>query len=312
MHQHSSLLHTSTVVNAGRFDGPLGVLLAIDLVDQVLKENKSLPFTIEVVAFSDEEGVRFHTTYLGSKVLAGSFDTQLSLTDKDGISLQEAIAKVGGNAVGLRTDMIKDELLGYFEIHIEQGPVLYESGVPVAAVKAIAGQKRIELVFTGTAGHAGTVPMEMRHDALCCAAACISGIEDFAIDHSSSIIATVGMLQIENAASNVIPGKVTCTLDIRSSDDTRLNFACNALQNIIHEICEDRQISFAWNMIQETAPVACSEELTNLLKESIANAGFEVTELVSGAGHDAVALSAICPVYNVVCPLLQRHQSQPA
>jgi allantoate deiminase len=289
--------HIDTVKNAGRFDGPLGVVMGLDAIENIIENKAVLPFNIELIAFCDEEGIRFHTTFLGSKVVAGSFDaTLLTKRDNEGTTLAEIIKKLRGNEAALMDDRLQDDVMGYFEIHIEQGPVLYEANIPVAVVTAIAGQKRIELVFTGTAGHAGTVPMEMRRDALSAAAACISAIEDFAIDHKTTIVATVGKLDVANAASNVIPGNVTCTLDIRSADDVRLAFSCNALQNILAEICEDRNILFEWNTIQETAPVLCNTTLNDLLKQSIKSAGFEVVELVSGAGHDAVPMSAICPV----------------
>ena len=162
--------HIDTVVNAGKFDGPLGVIMGLDMIENIINSEIELPFNIELIAFADEEGVRFHTTYLGSKVVAGSFDKNLlNRTDKALITLKEAIKSIGGNPDSLLEDAIQDELLGYFEIHIEQGPVLYESKDPVAVVSAIAGQKRVELIFTGVAGHAGTVPMDMRQDALCCA-----------------------------------------------------------------------------------------------------------------------------------------------
>ncbi|RYU76397.1 M20/M25/M40 family metallo-hydrolase, partial [Hymenobacter persicinus] len=160
--------HIDTVVNAGRFDGPLGVLLGLDLLESLRARNVELPFHVELIAFSDEEGVRFHTTYLGSKVVAGSFDQSLlTKTDAAGISLTDAIHTMGGNAATLAADAIPaDQWLGYFEAHIEQGPVLWERNIPVALVTAIAGQRRVELTFKGMAGHAGTVPMHMRQDAL--------------------------------------------------------------------------------------------------------------------------------------------------
>lgn len=289
--------HLDSVVNAGKFDGPLGVIMGLDLLENLAENKIQLPFNIELIAFCDEEGVRFHSTYLGSKAIAGSFETSLlDKADKDGVTLKEVIQKLGGNENRLSDDALKEDLLGYFEIHIEQGPVLYDANIPVALVSAIAGQQRIELVFTGVAGHAGTVPMGKRHDALCCAAECISGIEEFAIDHKTNIVATVGKLEIVDAASNVIPGKVKCSLDIRSADEVRLSFACNALKKIITEICTNRNIACTWNIIQETDPVACDPNLNNTLHQSIKNAGYEVVELVSGAGHDAVPLSAICPV----------------
>lgn len=290
--------HIDSVVNAGNFDGPLGILMGLDFIEQVIENNVELPFNIQLIAFSDEEGVRFHTTYLGSKVIAGSLDTSLlNKQDKDGITLREVIQKMGGHVELLQQDALdSNELIGYFEMHIEQGPVLYEAGVPVAVVNSIAGQKRIEMVFEGVAGHAGTVPMNMRQDALCCAAECITGIEEFASAHKADIVATVGKLDIANAASNVIPGLVKCSLDIRSADEVRLTFACNALENIIAEICEDRDINFQWNLVQETTSVTCDQNLTNQLKQAIKQTDHQVIELVSGAGHDAVPMSAICPV----------------
>ncbi len=289
--------HIDTVVNAGKFDGPLGVIMGLDMIENIINSKIELPFNIELIAFADEEGVRFHTTYLGSKVVAGSFDKNLlSKTDKSQITLSEAIRNIGGNPDLLLQDAIPDELLGYFEIHIEQGPVLYESKDPVAVVSAISGQKRVELIFTGVAGHAGTVPMDMRQDALCCASDCINNIEQFALSHKNELVATVGKLEIENPASNVIPGKVICSLDLRSADEVRLSYAATALQNILAEICEDRNIGFQWNLIQEAPPVMCDKVLNSKLAEAIEAAGYSSIYLVSGAGHDSVPMSAICPV----------------
>jgi allantoate deiminase len=204
---------------------------------------------------------------------------------------------LGGDPDQLANDTLsKENLLGYFEIHIEQGPVLYESGNPVAIVTAIAGQKRAELIFTGMAGHAGTVPMNMRQDALCCAAECITEIEVFAISNKSDLVATVGKLDIPNAASNVIPGQVKCTLDIRSPDESVLSAAADTLKKSLTGICSKRNIAFEWNIIQETAPVLCDAGMNGILKQSIDVTGYNAVELVSGAGHDAVPVSVICPV----------------
>lgn len=290
--------HYDTVVNAGRFDGPLGIIMGLDSIENLIQHKTVLPFNIELIAFCDEEGVRFHTTYLGSKVIAGSFDTNLlSKKDKNGITLSAGIKKLGGNPDLLHNDSLANEnLLGYFEMHIEQGPVLYASGIPVAMVTAIAGQQRAELIFTGVAGHAGTVPMDMRQDALCCAAECITWIEDFAKEKRNNIVATVGKMEVLHAASNVVPGLVTCTIDVRSADELALLNACAALNKRMTDICNKREITFAWNNIQETGPVVCSPGMNTILKQSIELSGYEVVELVSGAGHDAVALSAVCPV----------------
>lgn len=285
--------HFDTVVNAGKFDGPLGILMALEVVSSLHVE---LPFHIEIVAFSDEEGVRYHTTYLGSKVLTGAFDhSQLSLKDAAGISLGDAIRLMGGCTDQLLQDKIAPEQwLGYFEIHIEQGPVLYEKHIPVAVVTAIAGQQRSQLKFKGMAGHAGTVPMDMRQDALCCASECILIIEQWAVQNKEKALATVGTLQVVHGASNVIPGEVVCSLDLRSADIEMIRKAHHEMAEQMTAICAKRKISFEWNIVQETAPVICDPSLSALLERSILSA--EPVKLVSGAGHDAVAVSAIAPV----------------
>ena len=289
--------HIDTVVNAGKFDGPLGVLMGLDLLENLLAQKAELPFHIELIAFSDEEGVRFHTTYLGSKVVAGSFDqTWLTRSDAGGITLARALEIMEANAAQIAADAIPcADWLGYFEMHIEQGPVLWERQIPVALVTAIAGQQRVELIFRGMAGHAGTVPMAMRQDALCAAAEFILIAEQFALQHGQGLVATVGKLALSHAASNVIPGEVTCSLDLRSPDAAQLAAAYEALRTYTAAIATQRNVELAWNLIQETAPVACAPELNDLLAQAIADAGHEVVALVSGAGHDAVPVSAVAP-----------------
>lgn len=289
--------HIDTVVNAGKFDGPLGVILGLDLLEQLIADKVELPFNIELIAFSDEEGVRFHTTYLGSKVVAGSFDHSfLDRTDKAGNTLKQVIQSFGGDVNALTQDAISaDNWLGYYEVHIEQGPVLYENKIPVAVVTAIAGQKRVEITFTGIAGHAGTVPMDMRNDALACAAEFIVAVEGFALENKDRLVATVGKLDVTDPASNVIPGKVVCSLDIRSPDERYLDLAYQQLKDIGTKISGKRKIELNWNLIQETKPVTCDSGLNELLKQAISNSKIELVELVSGAGHDAVPISQVAP-----------------
>jgi allantoate deiminase len=289
--------HIDTVVQAGKFDGLLGVLMALDLLEQVGARQQALPFAVELIGFCDEEGVRFHTTYLGSQVVAGTFDNStLHQTDAQGVSLAQAIVAQGGDPGRLSTAVIRpQDWLGYLEIHIEQGPVLYQRNIPVAVVTAIAGQHRIEMVFKGTAGHAGTVPMALRQDALCGAAEFIVAAEAFARNQPADLVATVGKLFIPHAASNVIPGTVTCTLDLRSADDARLWDAHSALKAICQHICRQRNIELNWQLVQETRPVTCDPVLTELLAAAIQQAGYAVVRLVSGAGHDAVPISQVAP-----------------
>lgn len=289
--------HIDTVVNAGKFDGPLGVLMGLDIVEGIVRSKKEIPFHIELIAFSDEEGVRFHTTFLGSRVVAGSFENSLlERKDEQGIRLQEVIELMGGDSSLLINDTItKEDCLGYFEMHIEQGPVLYEKNLPAAVVSSIAGQARVEIIFKGMAGHAGTVPMDMRQDALCCAGEFIIETEKFA-KATKNIVATIGKLQIMHAASNVIPGEVTCSLDLRSADKNKLVASYEKLQALCTAICRKRNIVVEWKLVQETAPVACDKNMSELLALSVKEAGYEMISLVSGAGHDAVAMSSIAPV----------------
>lgn len=290
--------HIDTVLNAGKFDGPLGVLLGLDLLEQLIQTQTELPFNLELVAFSDEEGCRFHTTYLGSKVITGAFEESLlEKKDANGITLREALKTIGGEPEKLKQDALAPEdWLGYFEIHIEQGPVLYEKNIPVAIVSSIAGQNRIEITLKGMAGHAGTVPMAMRRDALCGAAEIIRKTEAYAMDRDKELVATVGKITIPNPASNVIPGTVTFTLDLRSADETTLKSAATELENEALKVSRNRNLELTWNLVQQTEPVTCSPNLNNLLSEAIAACGYEKINLVSGAGHDAVPISSVAPV----------------
>jgi allantoate deiminase len=188
-----------------------------------------------------------------------------------------------------------DDWQGYLEKHIPQGPVLWGRQLPVALVTAIAGQMRVELTFTGMAGHAGTVPMDMRQDALCAAAEFVLIAEQFALSHGRGLVATVGKLALSHAASNVIPGEVVLSLDLRSPDATQLADAYGALKNYTEALAAQRNVALAWNLVQETAPVVCDAGLNETLAEAIADAGYEVVSLVSGAGHDTVPISAVAP-----------------
>ncbi|RSK44852.1 allantoate amidohydrolase [Hymenobacter perfusus] len=289
--------HIDTVVNAGKFDGPLGVLLGLDLLENLASRGADLPFHLELIAFSDEEGVRFHTTYLGSKVVTGAFESSLlARQDEAGITLAEAITTMGGDAARIPHEAIPTaDWLGYFEVHIEQGPVLWERNLPVALVTAIAGQQRVELTWRGMAGHAGTVPMAMRQDALAGAAEFVLAVEQFGRQYAHELVATVGKLDVRHAASNVIPGEISCSLDLRSPDAARLTAAAQQVQALAQTIAERRALHLTWSPVQTTAPATCDAGLNQLLARAIAAAGHEVVPLVSGAGHDAVPVSRVAP-----------------
>jgi allantoate deiminase len=234
---------------------------------------------------------------LGSKVATGAFEPALlARPDAAGITLAQALETMGANAAQIPADALPAaDWLGYFEMHIEQGPVLWERNIPVALVTAIAGQQRVELVWRGMAGHAGTVPMPMRQDALCAAAEFVLAAEQFALAHGQGLVATVGQLKISHSASNVIPGEVTCSLDLRSADEAQLAAAYDALRRQAEALATQRNVALDWKLIQKTNPVTCDAGLNTLLTQAIHEAGHKVVPLISGAGHDAVPISAVAP-----------------
>ena len=289
--------HLDTVRDAGRYDGMLGVLVAIASLERLRDQERPLPYGVEVLAFADEEGVRYGTGYLGSSVVAGCFDSaDLERRDSAGVPLAEAVRAFGGNPerlAGARRE--PGDLIGYFEVHIEQGPVLEAAGVPLGVVGAIAGQSRARIAFTGAAGHAGTVPMGLRRDALCAAAEFVSAVEAVARDHDGAV-ATVGELEVQDGASNVIPGRVVLSLDVRHSADSLRESVGTQLLQRADAIAGARALVLEWDVVQETRAVDCSSELTELVAEAVAASGHPVVRLASGAGHDAVTLSTITPI----------------
>ncbi len=289
--------HLDTVRDAGKYDGPLGVLTALSCVQRLYDRQERLPFAIEIFAFADEEGLRFHSSYLGSKVVAGTFDpAMLRLADSEGVTLAEAMRTFGGNPDILQASKRDgSDLLGYLEVHIEQGPVLESLKLPVGVVSSIAGQSRISVNFSGEAGHAGTVPMVLRHDALCAAAEFVLAVE--ALGRSlPGLVATVGQITAQPGASNVIPGLVTLSLDVRHQDDAVREQACRQLQEQASSTGTARGISPGWHTLQQHRTVPCSPRLTQLLAQAIEAAKYPVYSLPSGAGHDAVAMSDLTEI----------------
>ena len=289
--------HLDTVRDAGRYDGTLGVLVAIACLERLRDEGRSLPYGVEVLAFADEEGVRFGTGYLGSSVVAGRFDTtDLERRDADGVTLADAVRAFGGDPERLasaRRDPA--DLIGYYEVHIEQGPVLEAGGVPLGVVTAIAGQTGGRVVFTGEAGHAGTVPMALRRDALGAAAEFVLAVEAVARDQDG-LVATVGTLEVQDGARNVIPRRVALSLDVRHSADSVRQSVLTRLRDHAHAIADVRRVGFDWQVGPGTPSVDCSTDLTELVARAIAAPGVPVVRLQSGAGHDAAMLSTITPV----------------
>lgn len=289
--------HLDTVADAGKYDGSLGVLVALACVQQLHDRHKRLPFAIEIVAFANEEGLRYHTAYLGSSVFAGTFDpAQLDLRDRDGVSLRDAIRSFGGDPDALPSDArSSDDLIGYLEVHIEQGPVLEAYNQPVGIVSAIGGQSRFAVRFDGEAGHAGTVPMALRRDALCAAAEFVLHVERIAKDHAG-LVATVGELAVQPGASNVVPGSVVLSLDVRHADDQVRRSACQHVHQCAIETAARRKIDLSWNMLLDEPSVPCDPALTALLARATEAQGYTALHLPSGAGHDAVVIAKIAPM----------------
>lgn len=289
--------HLDTVRDAGKYDGPLGVLLALGVIERLHQRGEQLPFALELLAFADEEGLRYHSAYLGSQAVAGTFDpASLSLLDRDGISLAEAMRAFGGDPEHLAlAKRASNDLLGYCEVHIEQGPVLEARDLPVGLVSAITGQSSFDVTWRGEAGHAGTVPMSLRHDALCAAAEFILAVENYARD-VPGLVATIGQLSVHPGASNVIPGQVTLSLDVRHQEDTRRVQACAELEQRAQHIAAAREVSLRWTPLQENRAVQCAPRLIELLSQAIKQSGFSPYALPSGAGHDGVSMSELTDV----------------
>ena len=289
--------HVDSVRDAGKYDGPLGVLIALAAVERLHASGKRLPFAIEVVAFADEEGLRFSSSYLCSKAVAGSFEpAMLRLTDDDGITVAAAIREFGGDPDAIAQDAYDAaSLLGYCEVHIEQGPLLESLDLPVGIVTAIQCQDRSTVSFSGVAGHAGTVPMNLRHDALCAAAEFVLAVESLGRE-ITGLVATVGQVAALPGASNVIPGHVTLSLDVRHPDDAQCRHASALLHERAEAICAARGVDLDWQHLHTTPAVQCSPVLMELLAQAVDALGQPVYRLASGAGHDAAILSAITPV----------------
>ncbi len=289
--------HLDSVRDAGRYDGPLGILLGIECVAALHAQARRLPFAIEVIAFGDEEGSRFPASMFCSRAVAGTLDpTTLAVTDAAGIDVASALADWDLDIAHIHhAARTPGSVLAYLETHIEQGPVLEADGLPVGIVTAIAAQRRFALRFDGRAGHAGTTTMALRRDALSAAAEALLAIERIARDGSNDLVATVGKLQLAPGAVNVVPGRVECTLDVRAGDDATRDAAVRAIEQALARIGAARGIAIAITPLQTLAASPCAPTLMTRLDHAVAAQGIAPRRLVSGAGHDAMTMAALCP-----------------
>jgi allantoate deiminase len=295
--------HLDTVTNAGSFDGPLGVVLGVAIVEQLVQDARAsspatrLPFEIEVIGFSEEEGVRFSKPFLGSLALVGELDpATLARTDRNSISVADAIRSFGLDPSELPSALVADSAFGYLEFHIEQGPILESEGRSLGVVDAIAGQTRMEFIFTGQANHAGTTPMgQLRHDALAAAAQWIVEVERYA-NVCAGLVATVGKVESSSGAGNVIAGKFTATLDARHPHDDIRRTAVQHYIGYAHTTAATRGVTVTHTASIDQPAVPMGSDLSELLTAAATRAiGVEPRSITSGAGHDAMIVARRVP-----------------
>jgi allantoate deiminase len=289
--------HMDSVRNAGRYDGIFGVLSAIACVKDLRARGKRLPYTLEVIAFGDEEGLRFGATLIGSNAMAGAFNPALlDKRDDAGITMRDALRAFGGDPDAWRDlDRRGKNVIAYVESHIEQGPVLLNEGLPVGVVTAIAGVSRLRVNVTGLAGHAGTVPMGARQDALTAASEMVQLVERHCGEHAG-LVGTVGKLTVMPGAINVIPEEVEFTVDVRSADNTLRSSAVVALGRAFAEIARRRNVKVETTSFFEADAAPCDAVLQQKLGEAITAKGIPLRKLPSGAGHDAMVFPPVCPI----------------
>ena len=292
--------HQDSVRNAGKYDGLFGILSPIACVKELNRQGKRLPYTLEIVGFGDEEGVRFPATLVGSKAMAGQFDPAwLDKVDADGVTMRQAINDFGGDAslwkeLDRRNEQ-HGEVVAFVESHIEQGPVLLNEGLAVGVVTAIAGATRMRLNVTGLAGHAGTVPMGARQDALAAAAEMILFVERFCTDNAG-LVGTVGKLSVKPGAINVIPQDVEFTIDVRSGDDAIRAVALGAFDAELPKIAQRRNVKLVTDNLYDAGAAPCDPVLQKQFESAIAAQGIKPRYLPSGAGHDAMVFPVVAPM----------------
>jgi allantoate deiminase len=285
--------HLDTVPNAGAFDGVLGVVLGIAIVEELRCE--LLPFAIEIIGFSEEEGIRFSKPFLGSLALVGKLDADtIARTDRNGMSVRQAIEAYGLDPAQLPAAALANETFAYLEFHIEQGPVLESEDMSLGIVEALVGQTRMQLIFAGQANHAGTTPMHLRHDAMAAAAEWIVAVEDYASSRNG-LVATVGQVEAASGAGNVIAGHVTASLDVRHANDRAREASVIAILKHAETAATRRGVHVTSSKQLEQPAVPLDPHLTTLLNKAAAQAGFPGRRMTSGAGHDAMILGPVVP-----------------
>jgi beta-ureidopropionase / N-carbamoyl-L-amino-acid hydrolase len=288
--------HYDTVRNAGKYDGRLGILVPLVVIDHLHRAEIRLPFSIEMIAFSEEEGARFAAPYIGSSAVAGRFDGRLlDRRDAAGVTMADAMRAAGLDPAAIPTLARRPEsLLGYLEVHIEQGPVLLHEDLSVGIVTSIAGNVRLLITVTGEAGHAGTVPMGLRRDAATAAAEIVLAVERCC--NKPTLVGTVGRIAVPDGAINVIPGRCELSLDVRAADDATRDAAVAQILAEIDGIAARRQVTVDTTEAMRMPAVPCSAAMQARLADAVGRAGLVPRYLASGAGHDTVMFDGVTDV----------------
>ena len=289
--------HLDTVKDAGKYDGILGVVTALTCVEELNRRHTRLPFAIEVLGFSDEEGVRFGSTLLGSRAFAGTFEPDLlESRDSKGLTVADALREFGLDPASFKAAARNPrDILAYIELHIEQGPVLEKRGLPVGCVTSINGATRFKVAVAGKAGHAGTVPMSGRQDALVAVAECILAVEHRCASEEG-LVGTVGVIEALPGAVNVIPGEVRFSLDIRAPEDAQRQRAVHDVTDEFQRIAQRRDVKINVAKSHEATAAPCSSWIMAQIDKAIEAEGIARCHLASGAGHDGMAVAAITDI----------------
>ena len=289
--------HYDTVANAGRYDGRLGILTALIVAEELASARRQLPFHLEVIGFAEEEGVRFSAPYIGSSAIAGRFNAALlQRSDANSVSLGTVLHERSVDLTTIeRLARPPQSLRGYLEVHIEQGPQLLERDLPLGVVTSIAGVVRCRISIEGVAGHAGTVPMALRHDAVTAAAEIVLVVERRCAA-VPGLVGTVGQIEVPHGLINVIPGRCEFSLDVRATDDATRDAAIADIRAAIEEIAKRRGVTAAITEIARHPAVPCAPAMQQAFAQAVARAGIAPFHLASGAGHDAEQFAGVTDI----------------
>lgn len=290
--------HVDSVVNGGMFDGTAGVLSGIEVLHTLQEHGWQGSHPVEVVAFTDEEGARFSTGMLGSQALVGQLTQEAldSYKDADGVSVADAMKEAGYDPIKMReAKRDPSTVKAYLELHIEQGKVLESQGLSVGVVTGIVGLRWLHLTLKGEAGHAGTTPMKLRRDPLAAASVVMAYLED-TVKGEADTVGTVGQLRVRPGGINIIPGEVELTMDIRSLSRATLDKVEQALRQFIDDICQERKVHCALDVLHRLEPVSCSPGIVDTIENAVKETGLDLFHLASGAGHDAMVMARMTDV----------------